>query len=287
MPSRKAARKPNKSKERRSFRETVQFYMIDFKTPLGKAIDIIIIALNLIAVSIFVLHTYDLSSAQQDMLWRLEMAVVGIFIIEYALRLYGAPDRSKHLKDTYSMIDLAAILPTLIILALPASVFVYDIRFIQILRVLTVFRIFRFLRFVSRGHMLFGTISQEKINIAQLVFSIIIFFFVYSGIFYFVESPLNPKVNNFGDAFYFIVVAVSTVGFGDIVPVTGVGKLVTVVMIISGIILIPFQAARIFRAWMASDREKRTSVCPGCGLDRHDADARYCKACGEALPGNR
>ena len=261
--------------------------MIDFKTPLGRAIDIIIIALNLIAVSIFVLHTYDLSSAQQEMLWRLEIAVVAVFIMEYALRLYGAPDRRKHLKDTYSMIDLAAILPTLILLGLPASFFVYDIRFIQILRVLAVFRIFRFLRFVSKSHMLFGTISQGKINIARLVFSIIIFFFVYSGIFYFVESPLNPKVNNFGDAFYFIVVAVSTVGFGDIVPVTGVGKLVTVVMIISGIILIPFQAARIFRAWMASDREKRALICPGCGLDRHDADARYCKACGEALPGDR
>jgi len=261
--------------------------MIDFKTPLGRAIDIFIIALNLIAVSIFVLHTYDLSSAQQEMLWRLEIAVVGVFIIEYALRLYGAPDRGKHLKDAYSMIDLAAILPTLILLALPASFFVYDIRFIQILRVLAVFRIFRFLRFVSKSHMLFETISQGKINIAQLVFSVVIFFFVYSGIFYFVESPLNPKVNNFGDAFYFIVVAVSTVGFGDIVPVTGVGKLVTVVMIISGIILIPFQAARIFRAWMASDRERKVQICPGCGLDRHDADAIYCKACGEALPGDR
>ncbi|NLH21004.1 MAG: potassium channel family protein, partial [Methanothrix sp.] len=87
--------------------------------------------------------------------------------------------------------------------------------------------------------------------------------------------------------FDFIVVAVSTVGFGDIVPVTGIGKLVTVVMIISGIILIPFQAARIFRAWMASDRERKVQICPGCGLDRHDADARYCKACGEALPGDR
>ena len=286
MPGLKAARQSN-IKNGRSFRETVQFYMIDFKTPLGKAIDITIIALNLIAVSIFVLHTYDLSSAQQEMLWRLEIAVVGVFIMEYALRLYGAPDRGKHLKDAYSMIDLAAILPTLILLALPASAFVYDIRFIQILRVLTVFRIFRFLRFVSKSHMLFGTISQGKINIARLVFSIIIFFFVYSGIFYFVESPLNPKVNNFGDAFYFIVVAVSTVGFGDIVPVTGVGKLVTVVMIISGIILIPFQAARIFRAWMASDRERKVQICPGCGLDRHDADARYCKACGEPLPGDR
>ena len=286
MPGLKAARQSN-IKNGRSFRETVQFYMIDFKTPLGRAIDIIIIALNLIAVSIFVLHTYDLSSAQQEMLWRLEIAVVAVFIMEYALRLYGAPDRGKHLKDAYSMIDLAAILPTLILMALPASAFVYDIRFIQILRVLTVFRIFRFLRFVSKSHMLFGTISQGKINIAQLVFSVVIFFFVYSGIFYFVESPLNPKVNNFGDAFYFIVVAVSTVGFGDIVPVTGIGKLVTVVMIISGIILIPFQAARIFRAWMASDRERKVQICPGCGLDRHDADARYCKACGEALPGDR
>ena len=286
MPGLKAARQSN-IKNGRSFRETVQFYMIDFKTPLGRAIDIVIIALNLIAVSIFVLHTYDLSSAQQEMLWRLEIAVVAVFIMEYALRLYGAPDRGKHLKDAYSMIDLAAILPTLILLALPASFFVYDIRFIQILRVLTVFRIFRFLRFVSKSHMLFGTISQGKINIARLVFSIIIFFFVYSGIFYFVESPLNLKVNNFGDAFYFIVVAVSTVGFGDIVPVTGIGKLVTVVMIISGIILIPFQAARIFRAWMASDRERKGLICPGCGLDRHDADARYCKACGEALPGDR
>lgn len=286
MPGLKAARQGNMSNGR-SFRETVQFYMIDFKTPLGRAIDIFIIALNLIAVSIFVLHTYDLSSAQQEMLWRLEIAVVGVFIIEYALRLYGAPDRGKHLKDAYSMIDLAAILPTLILLALPASFFVYDIRFIQILRVLAVFRIFRFLRFVSKSHMLFETISQGKINIAQLVFSVVIFFFVYSGIFYFVESPLNPKVNNFGDAFYFIVVAVSTVGFGDIVPVTGVGKLVTVVMIISGIILIPFQAARIFRAWMASDRERKVQICPGCGLDRHDADAIYCKACGEALPGDR
>ena len=286
MPGLKAARQSN-IKNGRSFRETVQFYMIDFKTPLGRAIDIVIIALNLIAVSIFVLHTYDLSSAQQEMLWRLEIAVVAVFIMEYALRLYGAPDRGKHLKDAYSMIDLAAILPTLIIMVLPASFFVYDIRFIQILRVLTVFRIFRFLRFVSKSHMLFGTISQGKINIARLVFSIIIFFFVYSGIFYFVESPLNPKVNNFGDAFYFIVVAVSTVGFGDIVPVTGIGKLVTVVMIISGIILILFQAARIFRAWMASDRERKVQICPGCGLDRHDADARYCKACGEALPGDR
>ena len=287
MPAQKTARQSNEKSQGRTFRETVQFYMIDFKTPLGKAIDIVIIALNLIAVSIFVLHTYHLSPAQDEMLWRLEIAVVGVFILEYLLRLYGAPHRGNYFRDPYSIIDLAAILPTLILLALPASFFVYDIRFIQTLRVLAIFRIFRFLRFISPGHMLFGTISQGMINVARLVLSVIIIFFVYSGLFYFVESPFNPDVQNFGDAFYFTVVAISTVGFGDIVPATAEGRLVTVAMIISGIILIPFQAARIFRAWVASDRTKRISLCSSCGLEQHDADARYCKACGQRLPDSK
>ena len=269
--------------EQRNFRQTVQFYMIDFQTPLGKATDVLIIALNLLAVTLFVLNTYDISTSQRELLWRLEIAVVGIFIVEYLLRLYGAPHRWSHVKDIYSVIDLVAIIPTLILIALPAYFFVHDIRFIQTLRVLTALRIFRFLRFISQNHLLFGMISQGMINVARLVVSIVIIFFVYSGFFYFVENPINPDVQNFGDAFYFTVVAISTVGFGDIVPVTQAGRLVTVAMIISGIILIPFQAARIFRAWLMTEREKKVLVCPSCGLDRHDTDAKFCKNCGEDL----
>jgi voltage-gated potassium channel len=255
-----------------TLRQIIQFYMIDFQTPLGRGIDILIIALNLLVVALFVLNTYEISASQREMLGRLENAVVAIFILEYLLRLYGAPYRWSHVKDIYSIIDLVAILPTLILMALPATFFIHDIKFIQTLRVLTVFRIFRFLRFISQNHLLFGTISQGMIN--------------YSGLFYFVENPLNPNVQNFGDAFYFTVVAVSTVGFGDIVPVTQAGRLVTVAMIISGIILIPFQAARIFRAWLMTEQEKKVQICPSCGLDRHDVDARYCKKCGKGLPGS-
>ncbi len=270
----------------RTFREVVEFYMIDFRTSLGKGIDITIITLNLLLVAIFVIDTYNISSSLRGQLWKLEILIVGIFIVEYLLRLYGAPNRLSYVRDIYSIIDLMAIMPTLILLALPPSFFIYDIRVIQTLRVLMVFRIFRFLRFISQNHLLFGTISQGMINVAQLVVSIIIIFFVYSGIFYFMESPVNPDVQNFGDAFYFTVVAISTVGFGDIVPVSEAGRFVTVAMIISGIILIPFQAARIFRAWLMTEREKKVQICPGCGQDRHDMDARYCKKCGESLPEN-
>ncbi len=268
----------------RTFREGVEFYMIDFRTPLGRGIDIAIIFLNLLLVAIFVINTYSISISLKDLLWKLEILIVAIFIVEYLLRLYGAPNRLSYVRDTYSIIDLVAIMPTLILLALPPSYFIYDIRVIQTIRVLAIFRIFRFLRFISQNHLLFGMISQGMINVARLVVSIIIIFFVYSGIFYFVESPVNPYVQNFGDAFYFTVVAISTVGFGDIVPVSGAGRFVTVAMIISGIIIIPFQAARIFRAWLMTEREKKVQICPGCGLDRHDMDASYCKKCGVSLP---
>jgi voltage-gated potassium channel len=268
--------------EDRTFRETVQFYMIDFQTPLGKAIDIFIIMLNLLVVALFVIETYPLSSGLREALWKVEVAAIGLFLIEYLLRLYGAPGRLEYVKDIYSVIDLVAIIPTLLLLSLPAPLALADFRFIQTIRVLAVFRIFRFLRFVTKDHLLFGTISMEMLNVARLVITIIMIFFISSGFFYYVENPVNPKVQNFGDAFYFTVVAVSTVGFGDIVPVSGAGRLVAIMMIISGIILIPLQAARIVREWLKVS-EGKNAACHKCGLQSHDADARYCKRCGWEL----
>lgn len=266
----------------RSLRETVNFYMTDFRTPLGKWIDVSIIALNLIFVALFIINTYPLTIQQKLFIWHLEEAIVFIFVAEYLLRLYGATRRWEHVKSIYSIIDLVSIMPTLILLVLPGYFFIYDIRFIQIIRVFAVFRIFRFIRFIAADHLLFGKISLGMVNVARLILTVIIIFFVYSGLFYFVESPVNPEVQNFGNAFYFTVVAVSTVGFGDIVPVSEAGRFVTIAMIISGIIIIPFEAARIFRAWI-NLREKKVLICPYCGLDRHDVDARYCKNCGQDL----
>ena len=60
-------------------RQTVQFYMIDFQTPLGKAIDIFIIVLNLLVVALFIVNTYDISSSLRDALWKLEIAIVDHF----------------------------------------------------------------------------------------------------------------------------------------------------------------------------------------------------------------
>jgi voltage-gated potassium channel len=277
-----ARKEAQPSASERSLRETVNFYMIDFRTPLGRAIDLFIIIMNLLVVAIFVLNTYNLSPEMRTLLWNLEVAVVGFFIIEYLLRFYGSTDRGRYIVDAYSIIDLVAILPTVILIAAPISGIYADIRFVQTIRIFAVFRIFRFLRFVGKDHLLFGTISSEMLNVVRLVTTILIIFFVSSGFFYYAESPVNPLVNNFGDAFYFTVVALSTVGFGDIVPISGAGRLVAILSIISGIMLIPWQASLVVKEWLKIGSNGEV-ICVSCGQRGHDLDALYCKRCGKPL----
>ncbi|MDP8226945.1 MAG: ion transporter, partial [Candidatus Celaenobacter polaris] len=102
-----------------SFRETIQFYLVDSKTPLGKLIDVFIIILNFVICAILVVETYDLSETVHSILWNTEIVIVAFFIIEYAARLYGSKNRLKQLVDIYSVIDLIAILPTVALLVCP------------------------------------------------------------------------------------------------------------------------------------------------------------------------
>jgi voltage-gated potassium channel len=265
-----------------SFRETLQFYLVDCKTALGKIIDVFIILLNLCVCTILVIETYPVSEATRQLLWRTEVIIVLFFIIEYVARLYGAKSRFKQLVDIYSIIDLIAILPTLSLLILPVFGITLNFGFIKLIRVFRVFRIFRFLRFTVDPDFFFGSLTMQVLKVVRLFLTIFIIFFISSGLFFYVESGVNVEVRNFGNAFYFTVVALTTVGFGDITPVTEGGKWVTVLMIFSGIILIPWQVSRIVKEWvhMAS---KAKIICQGCGLRYHEKDASHCKSCGHLI----
>ncbi|MFC1828544.1 ion transporter [Thermodesulfobacteriota bacterium] len=265
-----------------TFRETLQFYLIDCKTALGKIIDIFIVFLNLFICLILVIETYPVSMATRRLLWQLEVVIVIFFIIEYAARLYAAEDRLRQLVDVYSIIDLIAILPTLSMIFLPMFGITLDIGFIRFIRAFRTLRIFRFLRFTADEDFFFGSITPQLLKVTRLFLTILMIFFISSGLFFYVESGLNPNVKNFGDAFYFTVVALTTVGFGDIIPLSNAGKWVTVLMILSGIILIPWEISQIVKEWVRMATKKEVT-CPRCGLRYHDKDASHCKSCGQVI----
>lgn len=259
-------------------RELIEFYLLDHRTYLGKAIDIALLALNLVFVGVFVLDTYPVTATIQGALWNAEIVIAVVFLVEYLLRLYGAPNRLAEALNAFTVIDLIAILPTLFVVLAPVPVSAIDVGFLRVFRIV---RVLRFYRFTSDEEFFFGTVSDESLRIMKLLLTVLVLLFSAAGLFYSVEHAANPDVANFGDAFYYVVVTLSTVGFGDILPVTRAGRWVTVASIIVAIILIPWQASRIIREW--THREKVETTCPDCGLEYHDPDAVHCKACGAVI----
>ena len=260
------------------FREQVQFYLLDHRTPLGKAIDVSLLVLNLVFVGVFVAQTYALSPSAEAWLWRFEVGIAFVFVVEYVLRLYGARNRLAEFVNPYTMVDLLSVLPTLAVLLLPIPVVVMNIGFLRVVRIV---RVLRFYRFTRDEEFFFGTVSVHTLRVIKLLLTVLVIFFVSAGLFYSVEYQTNPGVDNFGDAFYYMVVTLTTVGFGDIIPVTRTGRWVTVAGVLAAIVLVPWQAGKIVREW--TEREKVNVTCPECGLSYHDPDASHCKACGHVI----
>lgn len=260
------------------FRGQVEFYLLDHETRLGKVIDISLLVLNLVFVGTFVALTYPHTARTETVLWYLEVAIAFVFAVEYALRLYGAPDRVGEALNPYTIVDLLAILPTMLLVAFPVAALGLNIGFLRALRVV---RVLRFYRFTTDEEFFFGTVSLETLRVGKLFLTVLVIFFMSAGLFFSAEAGPNPGVENFGDAFYYVVIALATVGFGDIVPVTELGRWITVGAVLTAIILIPGQAGRIVREW--SHRDKVRLTCPNCGLTYHDPDASHCKACGHVI----
>lgn len=259
-----------------SLREKIRFYLIDCTTVTGKVIDVTLIVLNLLICLLFVLESYYPS--QITLFNALDSVIVSIFIVEFILRIFAAEDRFKHATDPYTIIDFLAILPT-IMRWLPTS---YSASFLVLFRLVRLLRIFRFLRFLGDEKFFFGRVTIPMLQVLRLITTFIIMFFISAGLFYSLEAKANPDVTSYGDALYYSVVTLTTVGFGDIIPVTSAGRFVTTVMILSGIIFIPWQAGRIVRNWWRVGKKLR-STCEQCGLRYHDLDASHCKHCGHVI----
>ncbi|MFC7116409.1 ion transporter [Natronoarchaeum sp. GCM10025703] len=262
----------------RNPRENIQFYLLDHRTVPGKIIDIALLVLNLVFVAIFVVETYPIAAELRSFLWNLEVGIAIVFLVEYVLRIYGAPDRKAEFLNGYTIVDLIAILPTLLVLVFPVTAGALQIGFLRVIRII---RVLRFYRFTDDAEFFFGTVSDNSLRAMRLLLTVGVLLFISAGVFLSVERPANPNVTTFGDAFYYTVISLSTTGFGDIIPVTTAGRWVTVGSILAAIIIIPRQASKIVREW--SSRDKINVTCPQCGLEYHDSDASHCKACGQVI----
>jgi voltage-gated potassium channel len=255
-----------------TLRQTIGFYLEDIETPIGKALNLGITGLVLLSSAIFVAQTYPLSAGLHLTLEAFDKGILIIFAIEYFLRLWCAENKIRFFFNLFSLIDLLAVLPFLI--------GIFDISFIRVFRW---FRILRLIRFIE-GRTIFGYVTTEDSAIfTRILLTLFIIVFVYSGLIYQVEHPTNPQAfATFLDAVYFSVATMTTVGFGDVTPKSEVGRLLTVLMILTGIALIPWQLGDLVKQLVKTTHQIQ-ATCESCQLALHDANARFCQRCGTRL----
>ena len=254
------------------WRKKVAFYLEDIETSLGLTINLIILGLILISLCIFVAETYPLEARIREILRLVDTIILVLFTIEYCLRFWSAEQRKKFFWSAFSLIDLIAIFPLLLGLI--------DIRFFRIFRW---FRILRIIRFWELEKKVLGVTAGETLVFIRIFLTLFSLIFIYAGLIYQVEHHVNKdSLKNFFDAFYFVVVTMTTVGYGDVTPLSQPGRAITVLMILTGVLFIPWQLSELIGQVVKKVNlvEKK---CDRCGLSRHDPDAQFCKQCGNQL----
>jgi voltage-gated potassium channel len=252
-------------------REQIAFYLDDIETPVGKGINLAIALLVLISSGVFVAQTYPISETARNNLNHVDNAILFIFAIEYLLRFWCADNKLKYCFSLYSAIDLIAILPFFIVAA--------DTSFFRLLRW---FRFLRLVRLLSDKTPFGRAINNDRLVVVRIIFTLFAIVFIFSGLIYQVEHPVNKSFKTFLDAFYFSIFTMTTVGYGDVTPSSESGRLLTVLMVLIGIALIPVQLGDLFKSLVKSTNHVEIP-CLSCGLSSHDIDAKHCKNCGTAL----
>ncbi|EED32775.1 Ion transport protein [gamma proteobacterium NOR5-3] len=250
-------------------------------TTAGKWFDLILIFTILISVSVIVADS--MANIHRDygpLLQRLEWGFTLLFTIEYLVRIWIARNRRAYLFSLYGIIDLLAILPSYLAIVIPQTA---PLLIIRLLRVLRVFRVLRLVGYLHEANQIAGVMRNSWRQIFVFFSIIITIIVVFGCLIYVLEGP-NNGFDNIPVSVYWAIVTVTTVGYGDVVPVTAAGRTISALAMLVGYAIIAVPTG-IFTANIIEKRQnKRTPLnCPQCSRAGHEDDARYCRHCGSYL----
>lgn len=251
-------------------------------TPTAKGFDIALIVMIMASVGVILLGSVsDIAMQYGQLFYYLEWMFTILFTLELAVRIYCLERPSIYLKSFYGVVDMIAILPAWLVLLVPGF---HALVIIRILRVLRIFRILRLMEFVGEGRLLIDALKRSVHQVLLFFCSILMVVIMFAALMYTIESP-ETGFTSIPMSIYWAVVSVTTVGYGDIIPGTALGKAITVVLMLIGYSIIAVPTGIFSAQVIRSIREDRYSdeACPGCGHDRHERRAYYCLRCGTWL----
>jgi len=258
-------------------RKEAYHIIFESDTKGGRLFDIILLWLILLSVGVVIVESIPSYQANYfSFFYTLEWIFTLLFSVEYVLRVWSSPKPLKYIFSFWGLVDILSILPTYMDLFSPGYHYFLTVRIFRLLRV---FRILKLVRFNKEARTLLDAMRGSSYKIAVFLLAVISMVTILGTLMYVIEGSASG-FTSIPQSIYWAIVTVTTVGFGDIVPQTALGKLLSSLAMIIGYSIIAVPTG-IITVELAKSRAV-TPKCKNCGHE-NPVDAKFCNQCGEKI----
>ncbi|WP_420149471.1 ion transporter [Spirosoma sp.] len=264
------------------FRHRLHEIIFESDTLAGRAFDVTLLFLIVFSVLAVILESVpSLAELYGPIFDRIEWIFTILFTLEYVLRILSIRQPIRYIFSFFGLVDLLSFLPAYLGLFMFGA---HEFAAVRILRLLRVFRILKLGEYTEAASILAYSLRESRAKITVFFVAIFALVITLGSMMYVVEGHANG-FQSIPLSIYWAVITITTVGYGDIVPSTPMGKFIATIIMLLGyvIIAVPTGIVAVSLTNAGRKQEISTQACPNCSRQGHDPDAVYCKYCAAKL----
>jgi len=267
----------------KSWKKKLHEIIYEADTPAGKWFDIILLILIIASIAVVMLESVtSISATYATELSIAEWVITILFTIEYFARIVVIKKPSEYIFSFYGLVDFFSTIPKYLSLFFVGPGALVALRALRLLRV---FRILKLARFIGEGNQLINALKTSRAKISVFLLAIFMLCIILGTFMYMIEGGAGSGFTSIPRSVYWAIVTLTTVGYGDIAPVTAFGQFIAAIIMILGYAVIAVPTG-IVSSEITKDRKKihlNTQSCPNCSTSNHRDDAEYCYECGHKM----
>ena len=253
-------------------------------TPAGKLFDIILLIVILFSIFLVMLESVESINAQYGYILDIsEWIITILFSIEYLARIITVKSPRKYIFSFYGIIDLLSTIPKYLSLFILGA---HSLVVIRALRLLRVFRILKLTRFIGESANFGKALRQSRAKIAVFITFVIVLCIILGSVMYLIENDKESGFTSIPRSVYWAIVTLTTVGYGDIAPITALGQFIASLIMILGYGIIAIPTGIVTSEMTRADKKlipNNTQNCVNCSEAYHQDKAEFCHKCGHKI----
>ncbi len=268
----------NKEFKLRPWQLKIQEVIYGTYTKPGKVFDILLLIIIFLSIIVVMLESVTYLNQKYSFTFlTIEWIVTGLFTIEYILRIISLRKPISYVFSFMGIVDLFSLLPSYLSLFVDGAESLMLLRSIRFLRI---FRILRLSRYMLGADILGEALKNSRHKIAVFLISILTIVIILGGLMYVLE-PKEAGFTSIPRSIYWAIITITTVGYGDIAPVTPLGQALASFIMLFGYAIIAVPTGIVSYEFTALKSEDiKAFECPNCGEEGHEKLAAFCKGCG-------